>query len=84
MQAFFLSFSSLVLNVPNNRAPHVELVTSCLIKTKEPMIQKSPNSKYMDLLLFWVPNKRWTVGETKSTALHRKRESQTNPYETAW
>lgn len=33
---------------------------------------------------FWGPNKRWTVGETKSTALHRKGESQRNPHGTAW
>lgn len=44
------------------------LVTSFLIKTKEPTIQKPPNGSTH----FCGPNKRWTRNVTKSTAVHRK------------
>lgn len=73
MQAFFLSFPSLVLNLPDNRAPYMELES---IGNLFPYQDKGTNDseipyQYMDPLLFGV-----LIKETKSTALHRKGECQ--------
>lgn len=86
MQAFFLSFPSLVLNLPDNRAPYMELQSICnLFPYQDKRTNDSEISyQYMDPLLFGVLIKDGKFVRPNLQHYTEKGESQRNPHATSW